>query len=345
MKNNQIPKFGTRSLTNNSSFLPLLELVSRQGYSTGFTILMEHSSGNGASKDYSIHPRFAQPCQGGDMRKYESSHPGRCTQPHNGRPTDLYNPFPAGKPSALAIHTWLNRGSEATDLVVEAVMSDESPWRSGFGGRSNVIEYRDENGHIEGFILKNLDVDPTVLVNGLGILNTISHQNFPTLTSAGLTPNEALAFLMLNGMGGILTSVVQTYAYRFPPVFSPRRFFDRRPNDLSGGLYSAGADYNRTYVQDVFLGDKEKGGIVWQTEMNRLLSGKTVTKGTLIEAAKILFKESYEKETPLTPEDTEYKYRDAMAEEKPFPDYAIQVNPKLKATEVEVVKPKREKAA
>ena len=108
-------------------------------------------------------------------------------------------------------------------------------------------------------------------------------------------------------------------------------------------LVKEGADYNRTYIQDVFLGKKEKGGIVWQTAMATKL-GKT--SGYKIEefaeAAKAVFDEGLQIEPELTEDDTRYVYRDAMGTVLPYPKRALEINPSLK---VETKASKKEKAA
>lgn len=325
--------------------MPMLEKISRMGTGTGFTILMEYEGHHGIDKDYAIYPRFDQPCQGGDMRRYSSVHGDLATQPHNPRPGDLSQPFPAGKPSAIAFHTLLGKGDQFRDIVFDAVTSDTSPWRKGFGSNANVLPYRDKKGHVEGFILKSLDVDPTVMVNMVYILNTLRYsevfaRNFNDLMNEGLSQNEALAAMMLNGFQ--ITRISATDTYRYPPVFSARRFFEQKPKDLSGGLYSEGADYNRTYIQDVFLGSKDEGGIVWLSAMTKKLgksNGFTIQE--FVKAAKEVFDEALQNEPELTADDTKYVYRDATGAVLPYPKRAIEINPSLK---IEAKTPKKKVA-
>lgn len=319
----------TRYQSSNEHMMPMLEMISRVGakYGTGFTLLMEYPGNHGDHKDYAIYPRFGQPCQGGDMRRYGEG----STQPHNERPSDLSQPFPEGKPSAIAFHNISNNKGQLTNLF-DALISDDSPWRRGFGGWGNVHVYVDDKENPVGYILKSLDVDPTVLVNGVNFINTIinSATSFDILVDNGATPNEALCIMMMNGMGSI-NSICATWDYRHPPILSARRFFEGRPNDLSGGLYSQGVDYNRTFVQDVFLGERSNAGIIWDEDMKKRMKGTVLTPKVLVDHAKELFEEAIQNEAPII--DTPYVYRDASGEELPYPDAALKANPTLKVVE------------
>jgi len=338
----------TRYVSSNVAHLPILEAVSRGGSGTGFTILMEYPGkhSNATYKDFGIFPRFGQPCQGGDMRRYDKTHPGKATQPHNARPGDLSQPFPEGIPSAIAFHNLKPYASKRLNAFLEDLFADDSPWRAGFGSRSNVLFYEDDEENYIGWILKDLQIDPTVLVNLLGFMNSfMAHSKKPylDLIAEGLTKQEALAVLMLNG--GQSHYIAHTDSYRFPPVFSARRFFEGRPNDLSGGTYRDGADYNRTYVQDVFLGDKAKGGIVWNSAATKIGSdlGIQTTGGMTVkqvaQIAKEVFAKGLAEEPELTEDDVKYVYRDAMGTVLPYPEAALKANPALKnETKVEKAK-------
>ena len=354
---------------DNTHMLEALKATSLCMNGLGFVIMMEHPSKNrydssGKYFDYSIHPRMDQPCQGGDMRRYKGTHPGMCTQPHNDRPCDLYSPFPEGKPSAIAFHVFKEK--ELSDGLLEALFSESSPWKKGFGSLSNVV-MTERDGKPYGFILKNLAVDPTVLVSLLSFINSVRNSNmFDGLVNSGLTKNEAMAVMMLNNFQ--TGSLQETQDYYFPTVFSARRFFEGRPNDLSGGLYSKGVDYNRTYIQDVFSGDTKRGGKMWYTEMTEIMTrmnlktehvfydfgihvdgvGHAVANPEVAEnnlkvialAAKEFFAKALADEPELTEEDTRYVYRDATGKVLPYPKAALRANPLLNILESEAPKKK-----
>ena len=308
--------------------IAILDSMSRHSSGISFILMMEHdvpkransySSGT-TRKDYSYHPRFDQPCQGGETRKYGSTHPD-CTQPHNSKPGDLHHPFPAGRPSAISFPlSGVEYASADNEAYFNAMFSKNSPWIKGFGSPDNIRLLRNDKNLPYGVIIgvKNLNVDPTVMINCIQMLRNSEGSSFNKLVKDGFTDNEALAVLMLNqGCAG--PEVRLTSDYYFCPVFSARRFFGQKPNDLSGGYYSDRTDYNRTYVQDVFLADPEDNGIKWQDAMAAELGLKPDKYGyspvtapsteAFVKAAKAVFAKALENEKPLT--NKPYQYRDA----------------------------------
>lgn len=252
--------------------LSILEGIADQASGTNFTLMMTKEVGYGSSKhnhiDYSFHPRFNQPCQGGETRKYSCINED-CTQPHNEKPGDLAAPFPDGTPSAIAFA----RLDELDDLDIKSdaskdrarlfkfmFQSDSSPWIGRLGGVSNIKKI--DGGLLIG--VNNLMIDPTVMINAVNTYRSISGENFVKLIDHGMTEHEALLTLMLNQNS--ITTLNSTYDYYFPNPCSVRRFFEGRPNDLSGGTYHDRADYNRTYIADVFavdFRDDQSCGLDW----------------------------------------------------------------------------------
>ncbi len=302
--------------------IPILASIAEHASDTSFVLMMEHKvkghHGDSESgyKDYSYHPRFSQPCQGGETRKY-ASHNRKCTQPHNKKPTDLFHPFPEGKPSAIAFPLMgKNMGDPNNIEFFNAVFSNASPWFKGFGGRHNVQFLNNSLGQPYGVIIgvKNLDVDPTIMISAIQLIRNSSAGAFHKLKANGFTDNEALAVLMLNN-GDSGQYLYKTGEYYTSPYFSARRFFEQAPNDLSGGYYSDGADYNRTYCMDVFKADKEDGPLIWFDAMTKELGitgawGATpVDQEKFFVAAKKVLKEAWDKEGPLT--NKPYQYRNA----------------------------------
>lgn len=314
--------------------IAILDSISRHATGTSFVLMMEHKVKGHSSdyseegwedeyygekyKDYSYHPRFDQPCQGGETRKYAGFNKD-CTQPHNKKPGDLFHPFPDGKPSAISFPLrGLKYADKDNEVFFKAVFSNGSPWFNGFGGSENVRFLKDDKGYVYGVIIgvKNLDVDPTVMINCIQFIRNSQAKDFIKLVEAGFTDNEAMAVLMLN-QGSADGSIHSTYDYYFCSVFSAKRFFGKKPNDLSGGYYSARTDYNRTYVQDVFQADPEDNGIVWESAMiaetgiikENIYSNAKVEFDVFVKAAKAVLTRALEQENPLT--NKPYQYRDA----------------------------------
>lgn len=315
--------------TDRSVYMEMMHSVSKHSQGTSFVLLMKHSVAPHYAGDryeyfdYSIHPRFNQPCQGGETRKYESTHPGECTQPHNSKPTDLFHPFPDGRPTAISFPL---RGmwnlSELDTKFLKHFIRPDSPWIKGFGDVGNVDFLTDDKGLVYGYLIgvKNLDVDPTVMINMINTVRTIRQaiKSWEELQGCGLSELEATAVLMLNNN---LTDVVsETGTYYFPALFSAKRFFGQMPNDLSGGNYSDRTDYNRTYISDVFLGEEEEGCKYWDaTIMEKLkVSGwhPKVKTADLAKAAKEYFTEQLANEKIVI---KPYQYVDAYGKVKPTP--------------------------
>jgi len=320
----------------------------RQG--TGFVLVMEHkvqghTDAPGVNPniiDYSIWPRFNQPCQGGELRKYEVTHPGECTQPHNRKPSDLWTPFPDGKPSAIAFNPFCT--SAAGDELVKAATSEKSPWLKGFGGPQNIELLKANDGHINGILIKRLNVDPTVMVNLIQFLKQGYGPQYAMLVKAGLTEVQAMAAVMLNR--GSVTHASGTYDYYFPKIFSARRFFEGKPRDLSGGLYEDRTDYNRTFVQDVFSpGPKRKGGIVFRNALldkgipdpHNYLVQTSAPIDVFVKACQEIFFEAMCNEPII--EDEPYEYLTENGRPGPLPVMGTPYAEVKKATVASTVKP------
>lgn len=313
--------------TSRDQHISMMQSLSRHAKGISFILLMEHSvQGHGryddwAYKDYSIHPRFSQPCQGGETRKYESHNPGDCTQPHNSKPSDLFHPFPDGRPAAISFPL---KGHKKTDKnrseFLWRMISVDSPWIEGFGDPSNVDFLINDDGLTYGYTIgvKHLDIDPTVMINMINTISSLTSENYFVLLKHGLSHWEAVAVLMLN-MSQI-THVYPTSTYYFPSLFSAKRFFGQKPNDLSGGFYSDRTDYNRTYIADVFLGEESEGCKYWDETIKAKIGvtgySPSVTTAQLAKAAKEYFAEQLaSEEIVIAP----YVYRDAYGNEHPVP--------------------------
>lgn len=202
--------------------------------------------------------RQNQPCYG-ELRKYESTHKGECTQPLNPKPTDLRFPFPEGTPTGLVVpfHSYFEAlypalaNGEANDLF-ETMFSVESPWARGFGKEVSFVK---KNNSIVAVKFSDLSLDSTILVNSFKVMQSLimKVRDFNQLLTMGMNRYEALCVLMLNGVSPKL-GISSTDSYSVNPSFSFRRFFERKPKDLTGGPLSERVDYNRTNMADVFKG-------------------------------------------------------------------------------------------
>jgi hypothetical protein len=248
-----------------------------------FTLAMR-----GEDQKIILYKREHQPCYG-ELRKYKKIHDAEATQPEN-RPGDLNHPFPEGTPEALSIglsdwrnYEWLDGKQVTTSLVpknqkfFDYILSDESPFVKGFGGAKNIVW----NKKKFGFVLLDLSVDPTVLVNLLKYMQTIHHRrdgdlhktSFDDLVELGLTNQEAfLATYLCNFTHDYPgPKLDEVYDYVFPLKADLQRIFDQNPVDLTGGTLRDRFDYSRKNLHKIFWSDT---GVNFYSEISKVFPRK-----------------------------------------------------------------------
>lgn len=256
-----------------SALTHLLTISGDKRYNQGlaYTIVTENYSETGEFT-YDYHYRKSMPCYG-ELRKYKKTHEADCTQPNNHKPGDLHYPFPEGHPAALVFPNYAYWGGTPDETIYNEIFSDESPFVTGFGGRDNVLLSRGANDVINGFIILDLEIDPTVLVNFCKNIRYYPHQTgamqcgygYLKLREAGASIAEAMGIVYANNNQDPLYSLSQhAGGYQNPARFSVKRWFAKNPNDLSGGTMADRFDYNRTKMADPFL---SAHGIVLGAEM------------------------------------------------------------------------------
>jgi hypothetical protein len=231
--------------------------------------------------DFSFHPRENQPCWG-EMRKYEATHKGECTQPSNQKPGDLWHSFPEGKPVAFAanLFPYGNNGLAAgdNDKVLKFFFDEQkSPFRRGL----KEVDFIEKDGHVQGVYLGNLDVDATVLVYLLRS-GTIGSTNWLKYVQAGLTELEAFAFGKLMGSSDIKTGIPDI-AHNVYGVASVSRMMNCNPRDLTGGLYSDRVDYNRTQIDYLWSSEDGSPSMKWNEEFFKVgLPKREIVRGQFV---------------------------------------------------------------
>lgn len=215
-----------------------------------YAFVMEHSD------HWMMHFRYDQPCYG-ELRKYKMTHGTMCTRPESEKPDDLFHPFPAGKPFAVCVpFNYEDTKTDSRDNYLRALVAPESPWISGFGSPRSV-EFIEKKGHLHGFILWDMGVDPTVMIHLIWAtcyVNSSKHYD-QVKDRAKLAPNETLAFLLMMADSNDLKYIRELDAYHFGSRLSLRRFLGQQPRDFSGGTFANGYDYNRRMIQDIFYSD------------------------------------------------------------------------------------------
>ena len=229
-------------------------VLSRRNDDVDYALVMKVGEG------YSFHYRLGQPCYG-ELRKYQLTHGTLCTRPESEKPDDLFWPFPEGVPYAVAVPFYNSKRSDSRDNYLRALVNADSPWISGFGSPEDV-EFLEKEGHLTGFILKNMHVDPTVMVHLIWATCYVQGaEGYDKLLADGFSSKEALAILVMNSAWNPYSQICEQNDYNFGSRLSLKRFFGQRPRDFSGGKFDEGYDYNRRMIQDIFYSDT---GLEWK---------------------------------------------------------------------------------
>lgn len=252
-------------------------------HSTGlaFTIVMRNKAGL-----LEVYERVNQPCYG-ELRKYTETHGEDCTRPGDRRPGDLCDPFPEGTPEAIGI-SWnsyiqiyketMKSDGLCVRFIKDVLFGLKSPWIKGFGSPDN-IEWTIKNGYLYGFVLKNTEIDPTVLVSLLKRVQTYTTHSqyngddYTAYLGAGLSEFKALiSCLFLPQLPYVGGGIVMPDGYSLPMYASYRRIKDQNPKDLTGGTLRNRWDYNRKDLAKLFASDTEQEGTCLVKELKTKLN-------------------------------------------------------------------------
>src|SRR5690606_1498366 len=131
------------------------------------------------------------------------------------------------------------------------LLSDESPWRRGFGS-SKDVEIVKRKGVVIGFVGSNTNVDPSVLVS---LLNFISRKIMMSemygmwnqYRKVGMTPQEStLALMLISGSPLVSYQGLKfSDSYYLPICPDLKAMMTGETQDLTGRTWRAGGDYNR----------------------------------------------------------------------------------------------------
>lgn len=212
-----------------------------------FVLVMGHYAGNEDEdreyvSDFTLAPRDVLPCWG-ELRKYSYSHDD-CTQPDDYRPTDLYQPFPSGKPEALVVGL---QNFSASLVAIEDLLTD-SPWGEELK-KGTVVEISSDCLVFRATdVQKGLGFDPTVLVSFLAFLSGLSNtwMEFRKYLSIRETCLLMMSQTILPKHG---LSWEDDYYFSNRSAY---RILEGKPHLLSGGTFGDRVDYSRQRLQDVF---------------------------------------------------------------------------------------------
>jgi len=192
-----------------------------------------------------------RPCYG-EMRPYHKTHP---KEVNDGvyMPGDLHVRFPDGNPVAVAVR--LSSPHENRTKFFEFMASEESPYSAPF---KEVEFVRDSNKDINGFILRDTNYNPTILVNLL-IMNRSDYSGrssvYKSFIAEGANPLEALVLNFIYGK-----SWLNSGGYDFDLAATIKRLFGNNPvnNSVNHENFFDRAVYNRPYMPCSFNNQKDE---------------------------------------------------------------------------------------
>lgn len=242
------------------------ELISsvREAVGTNFTLLMRNSE----TEELTLHKRYNQPCQGGELRKYKKTHPNDCTRPDDPRPQDLRHPFPDGIPEAVGVmFVNFNSLNGGISPLFVCDLLDFGPYRHIAKGYELVTNKWTDD--IVGVIFNNLDVDSTAFVNMLQFVKSAQFFVWSDMLELGFDRFEIADLMYLTSPAtSIRRGPTQTYSYYFSTNVSLKRLLAGEFNDLTEGTFKDRFDYNRPEVQDLFKAQEGEHA----TNFNRILA-------------------------------------------------------------------------
>jgi hypothetical protein len=138
------------------------------------------------------------------------------------------------------------------------MLSDASPWRRGFGSSADV-EFTTKGATECGIVLKNTDVDATVLVNLLKLMHWTS-SSYTALeflqSSRELGFDELQSQILCSSFDYVPWDANMSFSntYIWPMKLDVKRFITQDPIDFSGGTWRDGWDYSRKQMANIFAG-------------------------------------------------------------------------------------------
>lgn len=245
-----IRKFLNESISRSQAFLMADGRLTANNYQPKDTIQYI-----GASIPLFVRMNEHQPCQGGEMRTYKSSHGADCTRPEDGRPNDLYCPFPEGTPLVVGVpwqHVPWQHIYEPFDPVKDIIFNPEiSPWRSVLKKFELTEKYS---------LILDTDVDSTTLVSLFRFMNSewgSCGRTFNRMKE--MYPNEDPLTLFIASVQSSLSyenEFVPKAASNYYTAFSGspdyRRIYNGTPIDLTGGTFKGRFAYNRPQIDYLF---------------------------------------------------------------------------------------------
>lgn len=238
-----------------------------------FNLLMQQG-------DDVVHVKYGQqPCYG-ELRPYAKTHPDMLPEHQRKvhKPGDLHSPFPDGHPIAVAV-PFFNQPSDVTteqyNRIINLVLDPGlSPWREAL---RDFEVLKNDKGRIAGIIIKDTNVDSTVMVNLFMTLRGASWNSFYAVLTKllGQFPDED-PYLLLAAATQVgptwqsngAYSINASFQYYISPALNITNFLQGKFDEkITGGTFHDRYAYNRPDLHNVF-GQNDK---TWTKRVNDAL--------------------------------------------------------------------------
>lgn len=210
-------------------------------------------------------PMYNNPCYG-NLRKYGSG----STRPNDHKPGDLKHPLTLqmGNPVAVALSVRPKPEGRTTELTFSDVwegifLHEKSPWINTF---KNIEIIESKKWH--GVVIPDTSIDSTLLVSafknaqhfyGAGDWEFLRHPDIHPVTryifsalARKVEPYWDSSFREIRFRDVNNWVFHRTDEYSNSSCWSFKKFWNGQYNDLTGGLFSDGFDYNRPYLHHIF---------------------------------------------------------------------------------------------
>lgn len=223
-----------------------------------FNLLMQRG-------DDIIHVEYSQqPCYG-ELRPYSKTHPDMLPEHQRKvqKPGDLHSPFPDGTPVAVAVPFYNQPQGVTTEQynrIVNLFLDPGlSPWRDAL---KDFEVLKNSDGRIAGIIIKDTNIDPTVMVNLFMTLRGASGSYFYKVLTSLLEkfPNEDPYLLLAAATqygptwdSGEKNKVNASFEYYISPALNVKNFLRGEfGKEITGGTFRDRYAYNRPDLHNVF---------------------------------------------------------------------------------------------
>lgn len=238
----------------------------KNGVGIDYAMLMELDG------KFSVHQRWSMPCYG-ELRPYAQGSSSNGPYEPNlmpeeqrkvHKPGDLFFPFPAGHPIAVAVPFRIQSHTDWNTILETIILNPEtSPWRTAL--KEFTVTRKDKQ--ISGIIITDTHINPTIMVNMFRNIRTHTHDEhiswWNTVQKASdLTPFEAYILSQIFAQN---MTFIKTHDYcTFGPNPNYTRLLAGEPVDRTGGTFYARYAYDRPKQDHQWDDGEDKDAVLYK---------------------------------------------------------------------------------